>query len=198
VVTPTDIANNPALVQQGYCELGGVCYDRTFSQTPTQFSLLGNLTPQEMLQVPGDVLGALVTGIGQQLAKPFFGILEPAPCVACTPTSAVAPRVAATVSAPSEVDAPEPVADLAPAAVAAVGSQTATEAKAPVEAPAKAPVEAPVATPAAVTDTPTAVSEPRDIATSKPRSARATATARSSNDDDNGSPSRGRTARASR
>ena len=60
----------------------------------------------------------------------------------------------------------------------------------------------PVGTLAAITDTSSEVSEPRHAAAGKPRSARApataTATARSSNDDNGGSPGRARTGRASR
>ena len=185
VVTPTDVANDPTLVSRGYCALGGVCYDRTFAQTPTEFSLMGHLTPQEMLQVPGDVLNALVTGITQQLAKPFFGIIEPAPCVGCTPTAAVTPPVAAPAPAPSsaataESVTAEAVADPAPTAVAAVTAEPAAEA-------------------------PSAVSEVRAVRQSRavraPAAAtpvRGEATAAAAEKDADDSPARTRAVRASR
>lgn len=133
VITPTDIANNPDLIAQGFCGLGGVCYDRAFSQTgtPTPFGSVSTLTPQEWLQVPGDILGALVTGITQQLSKPFFGIIEPAPCVGCAPADAVAPKVAATEPTPGAA-----VADPAAKTVAAEASEPAAEAPAVVTADA--------------------------------------------------------------
>lgn len=199
VITPTDIANNPDLITQGFCGLGGVCYDRAFSQTGTltPFGSVSTLTPQEWLQVPGDVLGALVTGITQQLAKPFFGILEPAPCVACTPTAAVAPRVAATVPAPSAAVAAEPVADATPVADAAPAAVTAAVSEPAAEAPASESVAV----------APSAVSESRTAARGAPRAARASAAtpargvsanAGSSRDDDGGSPGRTRSGRAGR
>ena len=123
VVTPTDVATNPDLLDKGYCALGGVCYDRTFAQSTSvnnTFSLMGNLTPQEMLQVPGDVLNALVTGITQQLAKPFFGIIEPAPCVGCAPTAAVAPAPSAALAAATEEPAGAPAAEAVDAEVSTV------------------------------------------------------------------------------
>lgn len=133
VVTPTDIANNPDLLEQGFCGLGGVCYDRAFSQTgtPTPFGSVNPLTLQEMLQVPGDVLNALVTGFTQQLAKPFFGIIEPAPCVGCAPADAVAPAGTATKPTPGPA-----VADSAAKTAAAEASEPAAEAPAVVTADA--------------------------------------------------------------
>lgn len=104
VVTPTDIANDPTLLAKGYCGLGGVCYDRTFAQTTTTsntFGLLSTLTPQEMLKVPGDVINALVAGIGQQLQKPFFGILEPNQATPAATPAAVSAAAPAAVSAPA-------------------------------------------------------------------------------------------------
>ena len=73
VVTPTDLANNPALVAAGYQP-----YDRTFSPAelsiPTPLYSRLPLTFDEYLRVPGDVLTALIVGIVDSIRN----VLDPA------------------------------------------------------------------------------------------------------------------------
>jgi len=90
VVTPEDIANDPAT----YADYEP--YDRTYktSAIPTPFGSVNPLTPQEWAQVPGDVFQALIGGLKTQLQKPFFGLLVPT-----EPTSAAATAQRARVTA---------------------------------------------------------------------------------------------------
>jgi hypothetical protein len=76
VITPDDFftcatkCGTPAA--KTYAELGYGIYDRSFltSATPEKFLSVQPLTPQEWLQVPGDVLRALAIGIGDVLNPP--------------------------------------------------------------------------------------------------------------------------------
>ena len=110
VVTPADIAADPALAQKYQP------YDRTFltSGTPETFLSVAPLTPGEWLQVPGDVIEALITGFRDV----FF---PPAPQ---TPPASVVSPAAATVLSVTEAPAvlAAPVAEVAdgPAAEVAV------------------------------------------------------------------------------
>ena len=73
VVTPADLASNPALIAAGYQP-----YDRTFSPTelaiPTPLYSQLPLTFDESLRVPGDVLTALIEGIVDSIRN----VLDPA------------------------------------------------------------------------------------------------------------------------
>ena len=73
VVTPTDLADNPALVAQGLQP-----YDRTFDPAelsiPTPLYSRLPLTFDEYLRVPGDVLTALIVGIVDSIRN----VLDPA------------------------------------------------------------------------------------------------------------------------
>lgn len=151
VVTPTD----------------GGTYNRTFltGGTYTPFGSVQPLTPEEKKAVPGDVWQALVTGVQDQLAKPFWGIIVPNTEdaeAASTPAPAPAPvaaKAAAATAAP--VAAPAPIVDSAPAPVEAPVAQPAPIAEpvsvdadpAPVAAPA-APSEPVPALSSAVVDEP--------------------------------------------
>ena len=113
VVTPADIAADPALAQK-YPP-----YDRTFltSGTPETFLSVAPLTLGEWLQVPGDVIEALITGFRDV----FF---PPAPQ---TPPASVINPAAATVLSVTQAPAvlAQPVAEVAdePAAEVAVAMQ---------------------------------------------------------------------------
>ena len=73
MVTPTDLADNPALVAQGLQP-----YDRTFDPAelsiPTPLYSRLPLTFDEYLRVPGDVLTALIVGIVDSIRN----VLDPA------------------------------------------------------------------------------------------------------------------------
>lgn len=162
--TPLSDALEPALkilVNVGYDDVvtpsEGGTYNRTFttSGTPTPFGSVNPLTPQEWLQVPGDVLRALIDGFAEQLRKPLFGIIVPAnaadSAAATVPASA---SVRASVTAQAE----EPKADaVVPAAGAGDTGDRAGSGDVAVDPSALAVSAAPAAadTPAAP-DTPAA------------------------------------------
>lgn len=139
VVTPTD----------------GGTYNRTFltGGTPTPFGSVQPLTPEEKKAVPGDVWNALVTGVKDQLAKPFWGIIVPNPGDSAAATPATTPAPASTKAAAATPAPVAPVQDSDP--VVAPVSAVSDPAPAPTpSAPAAEPSEpAPVA-PSAIDDDP--------------------------------------------
>ena len=126
----------------------GGTYNRTFltSGTPTPFGSVDPLTPEEREAVPGDVLDALVGGVEDQLAKPFWGILVPANPQELTPPAAVqaaaaaAPAAAVVADVPATVVANSVEADADPVAAPAV-SAPAPLAEVSVPEPAVAAVD---------------------------------------------------------
>lgn len=174
--TPLADALQPALtilVNTGYTDVvtptDGGLYTRTFltSNTPEPFLSKAPLTPAEWLQVPGDVLRALVVGFQDSFPILRFGQTAPVLTVdgnhlAITypppppPVSAVRPAAETELTA---VVAPEPVALAAvsdePAAEPAVSDEPVTP-RAAVDVPAPPPV---VAT--ADADAPAPVVSPR-------------------------------------
>ena len=100
VVTPADIANDPAT----YGEYAP--YDRTFglSAITTPFLSERPLSFEELLRVPGDVVGALITGFQDAFPPPLFE-QEPA---AVTPPAAATPQVTATVARAETASDPAP------------------------------------------------------------------------------------------
>jgi len=97
VVTPTDIANDPALAEKYQP------YDRTFltSGTPQPFLSVNPLTPAEWLQVPGDVVRALFKGFEDEFLPVGPGVV-PASAV---PSLAPAAAAGAAVVTPRQVRA---------------------------------------------------------------------------------------------
>jgi len=134
----------------------GGTYNRTFLKgaTPTPFGSVDPLTEEERAAVPGDVWDALVGGIQEQLAKPFWGILVPAnpqeeqvtPPAAVQDTATALP--AATEPAEASLAATAVAEELAPASEPAASE------------PASAPEAEPEAAPEPATAPKVAVSEP--------------------------------------
>lgn len=91
-----------------YADLGYTAYDRSFltSGDDTTFLSQAPLTPQEWLQVPGDVIRALIGGITTEIQKIFT------PGAAAIPSSVGAapkqtPAPTATSTAPAAAEPPE-------------------------------------------------------------------------------------------
>lgn len=166
VVTPTALANNPALAKEGFGP-----YDRTFTQNSTNTAFgTETLSPAENNAVAGDAWNAFVEAVTAQFAKPFWGILVPnpdnPPAANSLPAPAKAnpaaatpalPQPESTTSVPLSVPAPAigaPAVQSAPVAPveapAPVAAPVAVEAPAPValEAPAKFEAPAPIEVPA--------------------------------------------------
>ena len=96
VVTPTDIATDPA-TYGGYQP-----YDRTFLTpgTPQQFLSTSPLTFQEALQVPGDVIKALIGGVTGLIPTGAAAVKSvPAPAAAAASSRRANPPTAALRSA---------------------------------------------------------------------------------------------------
>ncbi|MBU3685423.1 MAG: PE-PPE domain-containing protein [Mycobacterium sp.] len=100
VVTPADIANDPAT----YGDYAP--YDRTFglSATTTPFLSERPLSFEELLRVPGDLVGALITGFQDAFPPPA---LEQEPA-AVTPPAAATPQVTATAARTETATDPVP------------------------------------------------------------------------------------------
>lgn len=107
VVTPMDLANDPALVAAGYQP-----YDRTFS--PAEMSTLtplysrAPLTFDEWLRVPGDVLTALIVGIVDSIRN-VVSAHTWRDAFATNPGETMGDRIAALDPAESAQSALEPV-----------------------------------------------------------------------------------------
>jgi hypothetical protein len=131
----------------------GGTYNRTFDQSATQipFGSVEPLTPEEKEAVPGDVWNALITGIQEQLAKPFWGILVPNPAKTAAASSAAVTPAAVKAAAATPVVESAPVAPVAapPAPVEAPAPAVQVSAPAADPAPVSAPA-APAADPAPV------------------------------------------------
>jgi hypothetical protein len=97
VVTPTDIANDPALAEKYQP------YDRTFltSGTPEPFLSVNPLTPAEWVQVPGDVVRALFKGFEDEFLPDAPGVVP----VSAVPSLAPAAAAGAVVVSPRQVRA---------------------------------------------------------------------------------------------
>jgi len=165
VVTPTDIANDPALAEKYQP------YDRTFltSGTPEPFLSVNPLTPAEWVQVPGDVVRALFTGFGDVFL----------PTAPATPPASVVPSLVPPVSA----------ARTLAAAVEAQPAVVAEDVAAPDPSPVAAPrtdVPNPVVSArkarGAALRAPAAVNAPAEAAAAESRDDAATATADQSRD----------------
>lgn len=100
VVTPADIEADPALAADYQP------YDRTFltSATPEPFLSVNPLTPAEWLQVPGDVVKALIGGFASVFVPGLALPVDAAPSVraaSITPAPAIAAETPATPDAAS-------------------------------------------------------------------------------------------------
>ncbi len=136
VVTPADIAADPSLANTYQP------YDRTFltSGTAETFLSVAPLTPAEWLQVPGDVLGALITGFRDV----FFPPAPQAPPASADTPAVTAPGAMAATPADYPADSvPGPELGLpsapdstAAAAVAAPGNPVSSPSPAAVTVPA--------------------------------------------------------------
>jgi hypothetical protein len=175
VITPNNLnscavkCNTPADAQT-YAQLGYSAYDRSFL-TPSvtePFLSVNPLTPAEWLQVPGDVVRALLTGFSDV----FF---PPAPA---TPPASVLPSLAPPVSAARTLAAAE-------AQPAVVADDVAAPDPAPVAAP-RTDVPTPVVSARKARSTaqraPAAVNAPAEAAAAESRDDAATATAGQSRD----------------
>jgi len=84
VITPDKLNDcatgcEPGGTPKTYADLGYTAYDRSFllSGTPTPFLSEAPLTPQEWLQVPGDVVKALIGGFTDGITHIFGGATPP-------------------------------------------------------------------------------------------------------------------------
>ena len=125
VVTPADIAADPTLADTYQP------YDRTFltSATPEPFLSVNPLTPAEWVQVPGDVVRALLTGFGDV----FF------PSAPATPPASVIPSLAPPVSAARALAATEVQTDVVTDDAAATDSAPVAASRTDVPTPLAAP-----------------------------------------------------------
>jgi hypothetical protein len=88
---------------QTYAQLGYTAYDRSFltAATPEPFLSVNPLTPAEWLQVPGDVVKALIGGFGSVFAPGLAlpGAATPSTRAVSTPAPAIAAESPATPDA---------------------------------------------------------------------------------------------------
>ena len=96
-----------------YADLGYTAYDRSFltSGDYTTFLSQAPLTPQEWLQVPGDVVKALIGGFTDEIKKIFGGTTPPVGSVPSSVSASLrgSPAVQAISPAtPSENQDPDP------------------------------------------------------------------------------------------
>jgi len=165
VVTPTDIANDPALAEKYQP------YDRTFltSGTPQPFLSVNPLTPAEWVQVPGDVVRALFKGFQDEFLPVAPGVVPASAVPSLAPPVSAARTLAAAVEAHPAVVA-EDVAAPDPAPVAA----SRTDVPTPVVSARKAR--------GAALRAPAAVNAPAEAAAAESRDDAAKATAGQSRD----------------